>query len=56
MNQKKLLISTLFIATVMMNLLIACAWVPAHAAPKNIYYVDDDGGYDFTTIQDAIDV
>jgi parallel beta-helix repeat protein len=29
--------------------------VPAHAAPKNVYYIDDDGGYDFTTIQAAID-
>jgi parallel beta-helix repeat protein len=29
--------------------------VPAHAVPKNVYYVDNDGGYDFTTIQAAID-
>ena len=44
---------TLFIAVVL--LFAAMVMVPAHAAPKNVYYVDDDGGYDFTTIQAAID-
>jgi len=44
---------SLFIAVVL--LFAVLVMVPAHAAPKNVYYVDDDGGYDFTTIQDAID-
>jgi parallel beta-helix repeat protein len=44
---------SLFIAVVL--LFAAMIMVPAHAAPKNVYYVDDDGGYDFTTIQAAID-
>jgi parallel beta-helix repeat protein len=38
-----------------LTLVTLASVVPAHAAPKNVYYVDDDGGYDFTTIQAAID-
>jgi parallel beta-helix repeat protein len=44
---------SLLIAVVL--LFAAMVMVPTHAAPKNVYYVDDDGGYDFTTIQAAID-
>ena len=39
----------------LLTLITLASVVPAHAAPKNVYYVDDDGGYDFTTIQAAID-
>ena len=59
MNQimdRKMSTSVLTVFYILLLTLVTLALVvPVHAAPKNVYYVDDDGGYDFTTIQAAID-
>jgi parallel beta-helix repeat protein len=56
MIDRKMSITALTVFCILvLTLAIQASVILVDAAPKNVYYVDDDGGYDFTTIQAAID-
>ena len=53
-NMKKRTIYSSIVALFSVILLFVVQGTILYAASKNVYYVDDDGGYEFTTIQAAI--